>query len=285
ADPTLFHVRGEHAHAWPEVYLAGAGWVSFEPTPGRGQPFAEGYTGVPVAQAATADPGAATTAPPTTNAGSVPTIPDASSRPVRDEVSTAAGKGARPPSSQGLVARFVGRPLRRAAPIVGTVLLAYLLLVPTALVVRRRLRRRRATTPAARIGLAWAEVAESAGLIGYREDPSDTFQERADRLAAVLPGGASAEQAAQLADHNERAVYSAEGADDLDAEAAEAAGAALGTTALAAAPILTRVGRWLDARPWFRDWQRARRRQRRITTTVRADLEAERELVGSGDRL
>ena len=30
-------VRGEHAHAWPEVYFAGAGWVRFEPTPGRGR--------------------------------------------------------------------------------------------------------------------------------------------------------------------------------------------------------------------------------------------------------
>src|SRR5829696_64989 len=45
ADPTLYHVKGKHAHAWPEVYLSGYGWVLFEPTPSRGAPNA-GYTGV-----------------------------------------------------------------------------------------------------------------------------------------------------------------------------------------------------------------------------------------------
>ena len=49
ADPTLYHVKGKHAHAWPEVYLNGYGWVLFEPTPSRGAPNA-GYTGVTEAQ-------------------------------------------------------------------------------------------------------------------------------------------------------------------------------------------------------------------------------------------
>lgn len=31
-----FVVTGENAHAWPEVLIAGTGWVPFEPTPGRG---------------------------------------------------------------------------------------------------------------------------------------------------------------------------------------------------------------------------------------------------------
>ena len=43
-------VLGKNAHAWPEVWFDGLGWVPFEPTPGRGAPGAEGYTGVAAAQ-------------------------------------------------------------------------------------------------------------------------------------------------------------------------------------------------------------------------------------------
>jgi len=48
--PGRYQVRGSHAHAWPEVFIAGAGWVPFEPTPGRGAPNASEYTGVPESQ-------------------------------------------------------------------------------------------------------------------------------------------------------------------------------------------------------------------------------------------
>src|SRR5262249_19889328 len=36
---------------WPEVYYGGIGWVAFEPTPGRGEPGAQGYTGISPQQA------------------------------------------------------------------------------------------------------------------------------------------------------------------------------------------------------------------------------------------
>ena len=45
----LFNVRSQHAHAWPEVWFDGIGWVLFEPTPGRGAPSAD-YTQVAPAQ-------------------------------------------------------------------------------------------------------------------------------------------------------------------------------------------------------------------------------------------
>lgn len=50
ANPDVLMVRGEHAHAWPEIWLNGFGWVAFEPTPGRGAPGAEAWTGRPALQ-------------------------------------------------------------------------------------------------------------------------------------------------------------------------------------------------------------------------------------------
>ncbi|HEY1633679.1 MAG TPA: DUF3488 and transglutaminase-like domain-containing protein, partial [Acidimicrobiales bacterium] len=58
----LYHVRALNAHAWPEVLLGRYGWVSFEPTPGRGEPGAEAYTGVAAAQTGPADTPAQSTA-------------------------------------------------------------------------------------------------------------------------------------------------------------------------------------------------------------------------------
>jgi transglutaminase-like putative cysteine protease len=52
-------VLGKNAHAWPEVWFDGLGWVPFEPTPGRGEPGAQTYTGIAPAQDESA-PGPAT---------------------------------------------------------------------------------------------------------------------------------------------------------------------------------------------------------------------------------
>jgi transglutaminase-like putative cysteine protease len=52
-----YSVLGRNAHAWPEVWFDGIGWVGFEPTPGRGAPNAQDYTGLAPQQdtSATAD--------------------------------------------------------------------------------------------------------------------------------------------------------------------------------------------------------------------------------------
>lgn len=287
SDPTLYIVRGEHAHAWPEVYLAGAGWLAFEPTPGRGMPFAEDYTGVPVAQAATNDPGVATTGPSTTAPGTIPSLPDGSTGPsVReDELDTIGGSGGDGGGGEGVVTRLLVQPVRKVAPFAGAALAGYLLLVPLALLAHQILRRRRAVTPADRVALAWTEAEELAELIGYRPVGSDTFSERARRLAAHLPDDDAPGHARLLARQLEAATYSAEGVDELDAELAEEAGTALSGSARSAASRPARVLRWLDPRPWiYRSRDERRQQHRRITTTVRGDLEAEHELAGSGDR-
>ncbi len=43
-DDGRYYVQGKHAHAWPEIYFDGVGWVPFEPTPGRTNPAAVQYT-------------------------------------------------------------------------------------------------------------------------------------------------------------------------------------------------------------------------------------------------
>jgi len=62
-----YSVRSQHAHAWPEVWFDGLGWLMFEPTPGRGAPD-RGYTGVEPQQDETTPAPTITTVAPTTTA-------------------------------------------------------------------------------------------------------------------------------------------------------------------------------------------------------------------------
>jgi transglutaminase-like putative cysteine protease len=49
-------VSGRHAHAWPEVYFSGVGWVIFDPTPGRSRGHDGGITGIDEAEQFGANP-------------------------------------------------------------------------------------------------------------------------------------------------------------------------------------------------------------------------------------
>ena len=268
-DPELFHVRGEHAHAWPEVYLAGAGWVMFEPTPGRGAPNAEAYTGVPEQQTAGGGDGTGVTfAPSTTTPVPIPgpgdSIPQLPSNPGDQANGGSAPDGAQNPTfiESALV------PVGQALLVLGLAILLALVVFPTSLWVRRWRRRRRATTMQDHIELAWVEAVERAELVGYREIASDTFPVRAAALAHRLPLAGDASQ--RLAIAIESASYSPEGPVEADVINAREAAAAIRAAAWDAAPWGTRIASWIDPRRSMKQWHTGRtRRQRQITASAR----------------
>jgi transglutaminase-like putative cysteine protease len=283
-DPSLFHVRGEHAHAWPEVYLEGAGWVPFEPTPGRGIPSAEPYTGVPEAQAATGQPNETEVGPATTST-LAPTTGDQqtpSSQPQQGATGDEPQDGTQGDTgSPSNVERFVTDPARRAVPWVIVVVLLYGACCPALLLLQRRWRRQRATTAGAQIALAWTEASEEAALVGYTSASSETYAARARHLADLLPE--AGDDALRLARLIEAAHYAPDGAAPTAVDEAWASSASIGRAARAGASWPARVLRWLDPRPPLRAWRADRTAgQRRITTEPTGTREVERVLVGVG---
>jgi transglutaminase-like putative cysteine protease len=166
-DGTRFVVHGFNGHAWPEVYLDGYGWVAFEPTPGRGIPGTQSYTGIPEQQADPGNPGSATTLQTTTTTAaaaggggtSTTAPPDASSGAPQGEQHDTS-----PWPRRLLVALLlvVFVPLLWAGTLAG---------VRSA---RRRRRAQAATTPESRVLLAWDEVTEALALAGTPRQPWET---------------------------------------------------------------------------------------------------------------
>jgi transglutaminase-like putative cysteine protease len=169
----LYHVRALNAHAWPEVLMGRYGWVSFEPTPGRGEPGAEAYTGVTAAQTGPVDtPAQSTAGAPAAPAPAAP-APPVAPKPTPNLVHAGptAHHGGQFPVT-GVI----------AAAIVVALALAWGVGIP--LIARRRRLRRRATAHGAeRVIVAWSEAADSLALMGAGRRPSETLQEHARRTA------------------------------------------------------------------------------------------------------
>lgn len=250
-----FVVRGLNAHAWPEVYLEGYGWVPFEPTPGRGIPGATAYTGLPEQQASLGDPTTATTLParpeaapldPTAGATDT-TLPEVSLG--EDGVDVAVADEPSPWPRRLLIAGLVlvGLP----ALWVGAVATGSSL----------RHRRRRSTAQGAgagaRVELAWTEVGEALTSVGTVVHPWETPTELAGRAGATQ--GADPQLLAALAGTVTTASYAAGGAAEADAERAEAHAATLVDAVHATHDPRQRLRRALDPRPLLP--QRAARRR------------------------
>ena len=180
----LYHVAGKHAHAWPEVYFTGIGWVPFEPTPTRGAPGAEGYTGVPAQQA---DQPPATVAPTTTVVAGA-SGPSVTQSPLpTDNDRTIGGIDLGNLGGSGSIAQSSGRAWYVTAGLALLVLAllagAWLLVVPRLVRMRWTRRRHAAETEADQVLVSWHETEASLTKAGVAPVPSETPSEYAARAA------------------------------------------------------------------------------------------------------
>jgi hypothetical protein len=191
-------VTGTEAHAWPQVYFPGTGWVDFEPTPGAGTP--------PVANITT------TTRPGSTVTTTLANVPGSS---FAHNIQPPAGVGAptssfvfptTPPAPQPF-----GGGSGPGSGDVATVLLALLagallwaLVIPGWRVIRDRRRR----DPVRGVLLAWREAVTVLAAAGLHRRRAETFQEfaRRVRVAGVLTDEADS-ALRRLAEASNRALF------------------------------------------------------------------------------
>jgi transglutaminase-like putative cysteine protease len=225
-------VAGRDAHAWPEVYLAGFGWVGFEPTPGRSAPGAEAYTGVSPATSDLPVSPTPTTAPGTTVVDPEIAEPEGETSP---ELETTAGEGG---GVGGMTLLLIG----------GLVTLAVLAAaVPLARGWLVRRRRAAASTASERVLVAWQEAEDALTLAGHPRRVSETAVEFAVRAGPVA--GPAEPELASLAGATTIAGFSPEGVPPDVVTAARASAEAV-EEALRNQAGMPRRLRWaLDPRP------------------------------------
>ncbi|WP_458116702.1 transglutaminase TgpA family protein [Arthrobacter sp. D2-10] len=162
---TEYSVNSKDAHAWPELYFEGVGWVQFEPTPSRGV--------VPDYALSSLSPVSPSIDNDSLNPGVGPVPPStATPSPEAEEAETAdaARESSERSSTLGVVLAL---------------LLVVLALTPMAWrVLRTRRRRRSVTANTGGVGaatMAWAETVEVAADYGLAPLPTDTprtFEQR-----------------------------------------------------------------------------------------------------------
>ena len=206
-------VRGKHAHAWPEVYFAGAGWVRFEPTPGRGAPGDFAITGH-VANQAGLQPSGELSAP----------QPDAAPSGVSGDAAGSGFAGLRSPLDQDAAGSDAAQRSTGAGDYTGPfgqrvplpVAVGVLVLAAAALMLgsvpglrrlnRRRVRARLANDPAGLIEEWWGDAVEALALAGLAPRTFETPLELARRVAAARGEVGPVSELATLATHGRYAL-------------------------------------------------------------------------------
>jgi transglutaminase-like putative cysteine protease len=203
-----FEVTTRDAHAWPEIWFSGVGWVRFEPTPRPDQVDVPGYSQVPVQApvptTATAGQGSQATA---TTAATPSTAVRQQERP---DQSLDPALGARR-RDRGL--------LRRPLLWVPAALLVLVAAVPLVKAGRNLAARRRASSrPRDAVAEAYREVAAWAGDAGIGRRPAETPHAYAARLAADYD--ATAEPLGELTGLYVAAEYGRDGTGEQEANRA-----------------------------------------------------------------
>jgi len=203
-----FEVGSKDAHAWPELYFPGVGWVRFEPTPrGDGQVDVPGYT---------SGTGRLTTPSTTPPAGSTPggstqsTTPGGSEQLQRQNEEPGAAIGS---SQSG------GQRAARRGLIAAVVLLVLLALVPATKLGRNLMARRQASRrPRDVVAEAYKELTGWAGDAGIGRRAAETPHAYARRMSGEFEDDAS-----PLADLTELYVSAEYARDGPDGEQAHQA--------------------------------------------------------------
>jgi transglutaminase-like putative cysteine protease len=201
-----YSVLGKNAHAWPEVWFDGLGWVPFEPTPGRGAPAAESYTGIEPQQDTSGGDGNAEAE--NTEIEVAPTIPNGSADETQapnlpeDVPESSAGAREDSPQNESRLGQFL----------VVLILVALALGLP-ATVRWWRLRRTRPSTEQ-QLARLWRRSLIALEDVGVPQAESDTPLETAAATAQDFP--IAARPIRSLAEVVTEAAYRPLGTDGYD---------------------------------------------------------------------
>lgn len=187
-----FEVTAHDAHAWPELYLDGLGWVQFEPTPAFSGP--PEYTDPAGAQSASPTP---TTSPSPTQTETMTVPPEETETPTVTATSTPTDGN----SALGSLARWL-------LPILGVLLL--LALPALARIAVRASRLRSGLNPAQAADGAWREV--EALFADYRLELPPGSPGPAARAAAESMPANGANALREIAHTVERSRFARDGA-------------------------------------------------------------------------
>ncbi len=189
-------VSAKDAHAWPELYFQGVGWVPFEPTPRA------------------ASDGAATTPPPYAGPGARPTKPPVTPTTTTDAGNKARQDLARDKASAVAAVDAIGSGADVVTPAdvwrrraLGALLLVALLVAAVPAVWRWGRRRRRLSAGAG-VEDAWSELRDTARDLGVPWSDAHTPRQAVGSLVdSQHLTGAAAEAATRIGRTTERSRY------------------------------------------------------------------------------